>query len=360
MFGLMKFRDKLPVPKHIFCGTCKTIGSIYSQKSRLFLNNDIIFLNEMFIMLDRTVIEQDAIEKFKDINCFNKITGVKTPESFKFVAAVNMVMSRCKIQDNIIDNNVNFHWRILMYIYKKDFKKAFNYLEKISISEDFIEYWSSQNFIREKNYVSQTSNFTDRQLLDYFSEPAAKLCGTVFSKGIQAMNNLECESTMYQVGSLFGKIVYLLDSINDFEEDARKNKFNWLKQLNTHKEQGIRILSDLTNEITKQIIKLPLGFDQMNYLINSINFNVDSLTKKSQLSFSKRIFQQASNVILIIKFFVKRPNAKFTLNSFFFLPIIGGEINNLVGVAGPIAERVPICCAPIVCCCGWCIGKSNE
>ncbi|MGH9764653.1 MAG: DUF5685 family protein, partial [Blastocatellia bacterium] len=57
MFGLMKTRmchlegdAKLRRRLH-YCGTCKTIGRMYGQKSRFLLNHDTVFLAELLSTL---------------------------------------------------------------------------------------------------------------------------------------------------------------------------------------------------------------------------------------------------------------------------------------------------------------------
>ena len=53
MFGLMKAKTcSLPEElKHHrrlhYCGTCKTMGSLYGQKTRTLLNHDTVFLAEV-------------------------------------------------------------------------------------------------------------------------------------------------------------------------------------------------------------------------------------------------------------------------------------------------------------------------
>ena len=61
MFGLMKplkcSIDKKDGKGHryYYCGTCKTIGSLYGHKMRFFLNQDIAFFAEILTDLDNRV-----------------------------------------------------------------------------------------------------------------------------------------------------------------------------------------------------------------------------------------------------------------------------------------------------------------
>jgi len=44
MFGLMRHAPRLP-----YCGTCKTMGALYGQRSRVFLSHDVVFLAELLL-----------------------------------------------------------------------------------------------------------------------------------------------------------------------------------------------------------------------------------------------------------------------------------------------------------------------
>jgi len=53
MFGLMKSRSCSLTPEQKlnrrlhYCGTCKTMGRLYGQRTRFLLNNDAVFLAEL-------------------------------------------------------------------------------------------------------------------------------------------------------------------------------------------------------------------------------------------------------------------------------------------------------------------------
>jgi hypothetical protein len=53
MFGLMKYyrcsssEDERDHYKLHYCGVCKTLGTLYGQKTRFLLNRDLVFLSEL-------------------------------------------------------------------------------------------------------------------------------------------------------------------------------------------------------------------------------------------------------------------------------------------------------------------------
>ncbi|MCU0238408.1 MAG: DUF5685 family protein, partial [Pyrinomonadaceae bacterium] len=76
MFGLMRAKtcgmsaDEKHFRRLNYCGTCKTIGSLYGQKSRLLLNNDTVFLAEILTSLSDENVESWQ-KSYQSYNCLN-------------------------------------------------------------------------------------------------------------------------------------------------------------------------------------------------------------------------------------------------------------------------------------------------
>jgi hypothetical protein len=57
MYSLMKaltcsrHQDNTTPYRLHYCGTCKTMGPLYGQKSRFLLNHDAVFLSELLTLL---------------------------------------------------------------------------------------------------------------------------------------------------------------------------------------------------------------------------------------------------------------------------------------------------------------------
>jgi len=63
MFGLMKNTgciqaDQQDWYRMHYCGTCKSIGSLYGQRSRILLNFDCVFLAELLSVIQETDTKQ--------------------------------------------------------------------------------------------------------------------------------------------------------------------------------------------------------------------------------------------------------------------------------------------------------------
>ena len=104
MFGLMRAQkcgmsaDEKHFRRLNYCGTCKTIGSLYSAKSRLLLNHDTVFLAEILSSLSR----ENTAEWQRSYQSFNCLSLPKDsiPASLAWAAAANVVLTEFKIADH--------------------------------------------------------------------------------------------------------------------------------------------------------------------------------------------------------------------------------------------------------------------
>src|SRR5690349_9279583 len=101
MFGLMRAKKcgMSDEEKHFrrlnYCGTCKTIGSLYGQKSRLLLNHDTVFLAEILSALSGDDA-RDWQQSYQSFNCLN-MPKDEMPRSLQFAATANVILTEFKL-----------------------------------------------------------------------------------------------------------------------------------------------------------------------------------------------------------------------------------------------------------------------
>src|SRR5262249_48953459 len=81
-----------------YCGTCKTIGLRYGQRSRMLLNHDAVFLAELLIH------HEDSPEwsaPYRSFNCLSKPREI--PEVLDYAAAITIMLAHYKIADHCED-----------------------------------------------------------------------------------------------------------------------------------------------------------------------------------------------------------------------------------------------------------------
>ena len=198
MFGLMRRAPRLP-----YCGTCKTIGVRYGQRSRMLLNHDIVFLAEL-----RMHSQQPQWERaFRSFNCLAKPKEI--PAALDYAAAVTVLLAHYRVADHA-DDSGKWYWRAVARLLSPSFRKASGHLRALDFPLDELNALLRTQAAREKN----------PQSLADLAEPTAAATAMVFSHG--GFEHL------YRTGHRFGYLIYVLDAYEDRERDARSGDFNAL------------------------------------------------------------------------------------------------------------------------------------
>lgn len=273
MFGLMSpqrccGQKKTKTYRHHrmhYCGTCKTLGKRYQQKTRLLLNFDTVFLAELLSALH----QENLAEWAPSFQAINKCLTLPKrsdaiPFSLEYAAATNMVLSRLKIEDNIQDNG-QFRWRLAKLYYHRSANKAFAKLAELGTPKQPLQAWMKEQQKRElqKTFSCETLD----TYLHYFAEPTAQMTALIF-KGAVSTRSIDLQEKMHQLGYQFGQLNYILDAFEDLEEDLFSQQFNplanWFKAYKTiadyQLEQVRQLLLSSQDLITTQLNELPLAF----------------------------------------------------------------------------------------------------
>ncbi|HRH41751.1 MAG TPA: DUF5685 family protein [Pyrinomonadaceae bacterium] len=297
MFGLMRAKtcgmsaDEKQFRRLHYCGTCKTIGSLYGQKSRLLLNHDTVFLAEILTSLSDENVG-DWQKSYQSYNCLS-LPKNEMPLSLQFAATTNVILTEFKIADHISDTRQK-RFKLAHRIFSKEFIAA----------EKLLKEW---NFPLEKvreSLETQTSVENNSTDLNELSLPTAETTAIFFSEGAKLIGRNELESLAHQIGFAFGKLVYLLDAFEDFERDEKRNQFNALRVVfgKQGKQKSVSLLLDLENEIIEQIYELPISEAKKQIFSSRLRSNLQKKIEtklpnlvckpKKRLTFSER-FERA-------------------------------------------------------------------
>ena len=235
MYGLMRARNcgQQPAEKHRYrlhyCGTCKTMGSLYGQRSRMLLNNDAVFFGELLTALSAESAPVTAWDQaYQSYNCFAMPDGeAQMPLSLQVAATATLVMSEFKVKDQIEDGGGK-GWKLALRVYSQGFQDASERLKRWGFPIDAMWKSGRQQEGREAAALAGGTERSAREWLDYLSEPTAAVTGMVFEHGAATIGSAATE-TMRDLGFAFGQLVYLLDALEDFEKDTRKREFNALR-----------------------------------------------------------------------------------------------------------------------------------
>ena len=221
MFGLMKRRcgescgtDKENYRLH-YCGTCKSIGSIYGQKSRMLLNFDAVFLSELLSALSSEDVNNWQ-KGYQSHNCFSKIDSTEIPLVLQYSAAVNVFLTELKTLDHVHDEN-KWWWKTFRFSYRSSFRKSVKNLAQFGLNTDEVYQIFNQQFDLEK----------EQSKIEKYAFPTAKITSIIFEKGGDLIQKNKEE--LKEIGFHFGEIAYLLDALEDYEKDYHSNSFNGIK-----------------------------------------------------------------------------------------------------------------------------------
>ena len=238
MFGLMRhYRCSSSKEERIryrqqYCGVCKSLGRLYGQHTRFLLNRDLVFLSEVLTELSTASFPADAPwnRPFSRIdNCF-KLPGRQDeiPPSFQIAATYNVLMSRYKVEDNIADTQkgMSLLWRSVAIGFSRAFNKAMLQAESWAYPLDEVTWWMEEQRRRETKQLPPE----DAELaLHYFAEPSAHTSGLSMKQAALIIERPDKADQMYALGYCFGKLIYLLDALEDCDEDYEKQQFNALR-----------------------------------------------------------------------------------------------------------------------------------
>ena len=110
MYGLMRARhcgqsvEQNERHRFHYCGTCKTIGRLYGQRSRLLLNHDTVFLAELLTLLSPDSAQENAGRAYQSYNCLSLPKSEnEMPRALRLAAAANILLVEFKVADRIKD-----------------------------------------------------------------------------------------------------------------------------------------------------------------------------------------------------------------------------------------------------------------
>jgi len=269
MFGLMKACSCNKTPEQVelqrlhYCGTCKTMGRLYGQKSRVLLNNDAVFLGEILTAMQ----PQSAAfaPSYVSRNCFALPQKHQIPWALKYAATANVILTQLKVLDHIADTGSKI-FRMASWLYSREFRKAS--LSMVGIHFPLKELYSlmSMQIEREKEPFPT---------IESVAEPTGAATRLVFRHGaVLAEVDTAAADNLAALGYVFGEIAYLVDAIEDQEEDTRKGAFNALSATQTSKEEATQLLRAKQKEMLACLSVLPVDEERKKVFASRLRSNL--------------------------------------------------------------------------------------
>ncbi len=190
-----------------YCGLCMDTGKIMGQFARLTTNYDMTFLS----ILLHDLLSQDVTFEANAClaNPFKKRPMVGKNELLDKIVATNIILAYYKAEDGVIDGE-GAKYRMIRRSLKKAFIKSKNALPKVN---EIVA--SKYEQLREFERKGEKS--IDR-VGDAFASMMSEIAA--FMLGDKASD--DSLKLVYNIG----KFVYLVDALDDIDEDCRAKRYN--------------------------------------------------------------------------------------------------------------------------------------
>ncbi len=254
--------------KALYCGICKSIGSVCGQTARFSLSYDMAFMSA----ISHNILGVDvSINKERCIaHQIKKRPIAKPDEISKTLGAVNVILAYYKVKDDILDENKGgFKSNLLKIGYNKA-KKLYPEIDEI------VKKGYSELISYEKQNLDSIDVVCDpfAKILEEISAFVYKDKSTEFTRGL-----------FYAIG----KWVYLIDALDDYDKDVKGNNFNVLynaykvktysELINNHKQEICFVFSSIFAQISDNYKNIQMKYNT-DLVTNILTRGIPTTTNK--------------------------------------------------------------------------------
>ena len=188
-----------------YCGVCKTIKQEYGNLARVCATYDITFFS---------ILSHDCLNypvQLSNENCianpFQKKLIVKDNPLIRKICAISVLLVYYKLQDDIIDGKSNR--KVLNALFAKQVQKA--KLIFPEADEILAKQYQALRDLEEKN----------ESIIDKVSDCFGLMLSRLFMLVCPS-----CDDNLYSLAYNVGRYVYLIDAVDDIEDDAKRGNYN--------------------------------------------------------------------------------------------------------------------------------------
>lgn len=232
-----------------YCGLCRAHGRCTGQCSRYFLSYDMTFLAVIRSVL--AGIQPELEQKRCFVHPLHRRTILKMDASVCDVAFGAAILNAYKNIDDWKDERGGKRLRAILL---RPLLAGGKHRAERKYSE-------LGAVVREK--LDQLSELEQHPIpsADAYAEVFGSLMGEILSFGLEQPS----ARIGYTIGFHLGKWVYLLDAVNDFDEDMRKGRFNPLEHLFGTQELSLEQKQEIRIAMTAELMAAETAFDLLTY-----------------------------------------------------------------------------------------------
>lgn len=283
MLGYVKaFKPEMKVKDYelyrgVYCSLCRALGRNYSPIAQLFLSYDFAFAAVL-----RLAAEENGcsfVKKSCPYNPAKKCMICQSKETLDFCSHAIIITVFYKILDNMHDGGVKS--RLIAYLLYPIIFLMHKKAARLALDVDIIigRSMKIQAEVEKKKSVC----------IDEAAHPSAEALGNIFSLGFEG----ERKKSLYTIGYMVGRYVYILDAADDLEDDLKSRSFNpfteeygEIKDENTRKEFSQRITGMLNLTQSSALDALDVlekkRFEDIleNIILDGLTFSAEKVLKK--------------------------------------------------------------------------------
>ncbi len=237
--------------RSMYCGLCKSIGKTCGQKARFALNYDLTFLSCLFhniVGLDVKIERQRCV-----LHQIIKREIAVTDPLTERIARLNTILTYHKLTDDVIDSGKS---KVKRSFFKKGYKRAKN-------SDPILEDIVSTNYQKLVEYEKKGEGSIDISA-DFFGQMMKEITIELLGE----KNTFETE----ELGYMLGKWIYLIDALDDFDEDKKKGQYNPFVITYSEEKNKEEFLKNKSTDL--------------NFIFGTVIENIRELTKKITYAFN--------------------------------------------------------------------------
>lgn len=273
LFGYVKpYKPELKIAefewyKGIYCGLCKQMGRLYGPIARMMLSYDMTFLALVSLSL------KDQCHGLKRQVCIahplTKKNCMCACDDLSFAAHTAMIMAYYKVKDNIRDSGFwgKIKYALALPVVSFTHRKAKKCQPEM---EEAVAAMMEQQWKAEQETVTS---------IDRASDPTATALGKIAA---MLGTDEKRKYILQKVGYMLGKYIYLIDALDDLEDDIKTGNYNpYLLKFHTKQP---------TEEQKKEIIQ---------YAVEVTNLTIAQLAAAYELLDIKRFKPILDNIIYL-------------------------------------------------------------
>lgn len=194
----------------LYCGLCKSIGKGCGQTARTALTYDMAFTSALVHNIkgeDVQIKKQRCV-----VHPFKRRPMALPDDTTIALGCVNTVLTYFKLCDDKADGEAR---GVLRHLYKAGYKRALK--RHPEIGAIISRYTGEQAKLEEAGCAS----------IDMACEPTAVMMKEAGAYLLGKFSNADTENLFYHIG----KWVYLIDALDDYDNDVKKGRYNVLYNL---------------------------------------------------------------------------------------------------------------------------------